>query len=184
MKNHTISQRLTFGLILIGVAISSGSIITLRLITMLLNQPQILFWQSGKIWLGFVALAFVGGLAFIGIYLYKNVIQHDVIEPLAALTTLVPEIYELKKTEEILRQSEAGFREIYTCCYRSAMTVQGLVKKFRRACSSLFLRPKNPAKEPASDSLLFMELCGKTAVEYLWRATLTRAQPANSIYPA
>ena len=113
MKNHPIRQRLTFALILIGVAISSGSVISCWLITTLLNQPPILFWQSGKIWLSFIALAFVGGLAFIGIYLYKNAIQRDVIEPLAALATLVPEIHELKKTEETLRQSEAGFREIY-----------------------------------------------------------------------
>lgn len=113
MKNHPVRQRLTFALILIGVAISSGSVISCWLITTLLNQPPILFWQSGKIWLSFIALAFVGGLAFIGIYLYKNAIQRDVIEPLAALATLVPEIHELKKTEETLRQSEAGFREIY-----------------------------------------------------------------------
>ena len=113
MKNHTIRQRLTFALILIGAAISSGSVIIFWLITTLLNEPQILFWQSGKTWLSLSGLAFAGGLAFVVIYLSKNLIQRDVIEPLAALALLAPEIHERKKTEETLRQSEAGFREIY-----------------------------------------------------------------------
>ena len=60
----------------------------------------------------------------------------------------------------------------------------GISKEIQARLFEPFLRPKNRVKEPASALPPFMELCGKTAVEYLWRAKLTRAQLSNSICPA